>query len=95
MASFAIAKAPVAPAKALKGLTKAAPARARKVTNMTQAKEMMVWTPNDNKCGLGLVLTRAMRQLRQVHLTVLIHGRDRCPWTRIRHFMIAIKKVYG
>ena len=50
MASFTVAKAPVAAPKAFKGLSKAAAKPAPKVTNVSKASEMMVWTPNNNKC---------------------------------------------
>jgi hypothetical protein len=50
MSSFTVAKAPVAAPKAFKGLSKAAPKPAPKVANVSKANEMMVWTPNNNKC---------------------------------------------
>lgn len=53
MASFTVAKAPVAAPKAFKGLSKAAPKPAAKVANVSKANEMMVWTPNNNKCALA------------------------------------------
>lgn len=52
MASFTVAKAPVAAPKAFKGLSKAAAKPAPKVTNVSKASDMMVWTPNNNKCVL-------------------------------------------
>ena len=48
--TFSATKVPVAavrPCAGLKRATKAAP----KVSNVAQSKEMMVWTPNDNKCA--------------------------------------------
>ena len=52
MSSFAVAKAPVAPVKAFKALSKAKGVKAAKAVNMVKSKEMMVWTPTDNKCAL-------------------------------------------
>lgn len=48
MASFTVAKAPVAAPKAFKGLSKATKPAA-KVANVSKASEMMVWTPLNNK----------------------------------------------
>lgn len=50
MASFTVAKAPVAAPKAFKGLSKATKPAA-KVANVSKASEMMVWTPLNNKCA--------------------------------------------
>jgi hypothetical protein len=50
MPSCTFAKAPVAPVKAFKGLSRAKKA-ARKLSNVSAKNEMMVWTPNDNKCA--------------------------------------------
>lgn len=50
MASFTVAKAPVAAPKAFKGLSKATKPAA-KVANVSKASEMMVWTPTNNKCA--------------------------------------------
>jgi hypothetical protein len=49
MSSFAVTKAPAAPVKVFKGLHKAA-RKGKPLSNLSRAKEMMVWTPIDNKC---------------------------------------------
>jgi hypothetical protein len=51
MASFTVAKAPAAGTKTLKGFSKSVKA-APKVANVAVAKEMMVWTPHNNKCDV-------------------------------------------
>lgn len=56
MASFTIAKAPVAAPKAFKGLSKATKPAA-KVANVTKANEMMVWTPLNNKYAFSPTAT--------------------------------------
>lgn len=50
--TFNATKAPVVPVRPCKGLKRASKA-APKVSNVAQSKEMMVWTPNDNKCALA------------------------------------------
>lgn len=50
MSSFTVSKAPKAAVKPLAGLKRSA-AKAVKVTQVQKAKEMMVWTPDNNKCA--------------------------------------------
>jgi hypothetical protein len=53
MISCTLTKAPVAPVKAFKGLSRAKMA-AGKPLNVSVKNEMMVWTPNDNKCVFSM-----------------------------------------